>query len=173
MGEDSIFNSNLPDVRDQIVQVADFGVERIKETVDKNAKILLQKMLATASKVSTNSSHKERILRVVDKMLFNYRNIGFIHLLYPEALILHTVRDPMDTLLSCFTQKFDDSGLDWAFEPKALVNEYTDYLKIMAHFRDALPGRVIDVLYDDVVKDSDRYIRELVVKKIGLQWHDR
>jgi hypothetical protein len=45
---------------------------------------------------------------VVDKMLFNYRNVGFIHILYPEAIIIHIVRDPMDCLFSIYRQKFDD-----------------------------------------------------------------
>ena len=49
-------------------------------------------------------------VHIIDKMLFNYRNIGLIHLVFPHAIILHTVRDPMDTLFGCYKQKFDDSG---------------------------------------------------------------
>jgi hypothetical protein len=44
------------------------------------------------------------------------RNIGFIHLIFPKAAIVHTMRDPMDTLFSCYKHKFDDSGLEWALD---------------------------------------------------------
>jgi len=64
--------------------------------------------------------------KVIDKMLFNYRNIGLIHLLYPNAVILHTVRDPLDNLLSCFRNKFDDFGLEWSLDESHLVIQYTN-----------------------------------------------
>jgi hypothetical protein len=87
----------------------------------------------------------KRVKHVVDKMLFNYRNIGFIHLVFPDALIIHTVRDPMDTLFSCYRNKFDDFGLEWSLDVGDLVLQYAVYLEIMAHFRKALPGRVVDL----------------------------
>lgn len=51
-------------------------------------------------------------------------NVGFIHLLYPNASILHTMRDPMDTLFSCYKHKFDDSGLEWSLDAEALAHQY-------------------------------------------------
>ena len=51
--------------------------------------------------------------------------LGFIHLVYPNAIILHMVRDPMDTLFSCFKNKFDDVGLEWTLDWKDLVAQYT------------------------------------------------
>ena len=51
-------------------------------------------------------------------MLFNFRNIGFLHLLFPKALIIHMVRDPMDILWSCMRQKFDDHNLGFAHNPQ-------------------------------------------------------
>jgi len=50
---------------------------------------------------------------------------GLIHLVYPNAVILHTVRDPMDTLFSCYKNKFDDKGLEWALDIKDLVLQYS------------------------------------------------
>ena len=49
-------------------------------------------------------------------MLFNFQNVGFIQLIFPNALIIHTVRDPLDVLLSCFLNKFDDRGLEWTLD---------------------------------------------------------
>ena len=46
-------------------------------------------------------------------------------MVYPNAVILHTVRDPMDTLFSCYKNKFDDKGLEWALDMKDLVLQYS------------------------------------------------
>lgn len=66
-------------------------------------------------------------------------------MVFPDALILHTIRDPLDTLFSCFRCKFDDAGLEWSLDTSDLVLQYAKYLEIMQHFRTVLPGRVIDV----------------------------
>lgn len=68
-------------------------------------------------------------------------------MVFPDALILHTIRDPLDTLFSCFRCKFDDAGLEWSLDTGDLVLQYAKYLEIMQHFRKVLPGRVIDVRY--------------------------
>lgn len=172
LGEDSIFNSQLPEVKEHVVKAASGSNDEVIETVAKDAKSITSKMIALAKEMDSDSS-KGKILRVVDKMLFNYRNIGFIHLLYPQSTILHTVRDPMDTLLSCFTQKFDDKGLEWSFQPATLVEMYVDYLTIMNHFRNELPGRVLDINYEEVVRQPDRVIKNLIVNKLGLPWDER
>jgi hypothetical protein len=155
-----------------VVTAASGSSEDVEETVAKDAKLITSKMIAMAKEMDQDSS-KGKILRVVDKMLFNYRNIGFIHLLFPQAVILHTVRDPMDTLLSCFTQKFDDKGLEWAFQPATLVEMFVDYLTIMSHFRSELPGRVLDINYEEVVRQPERVVKNLIVNKLGLPWNDR
>lgn len=172
LGEDSIFNSQLPEVKEHVVQAASGSSEQVREVVARDAKLITTKMIALAKEMDEDSS-KGKILRIVDKMLFNYRNIGFIHLLFPQAVILHTVRDPMDTLLSCFTQKFDDKGLEWAFQPDTLVDMYLDYLVLMNHFRNELPGRVLDINYEEVVRHPDRIIKNLIVNKLGLTWDER
>lgn len=145
----------------------------VRETVAESSKMLLKKMTAQASEMGARNSADTKITRLVDKMLFNYRNIGFIHLIFPKAIILHTVRDPMDTLFSCFTHKFDDRGLEWAFDEEALVEQYRQYLAIMAHFRRELPGRIIDVHYEDLVSHPEEQVRSLIVDKLGLPWSDR
>ena len=72
-------------------------------------------------------------------------SVGFIHLVFRDALIINMVRDPADTLLSSFTNKFDDIGLEWSLDIDHLVLQYVLYLELMQHFREVLPGRVVDV----------------------------
>lgn len=172
MGEDSIFNSNLPEIKDHIVEAASKTPDDVQKVVLKDSKKIVTKMLTIAKEMDSENS-KEKIKHVVDKMLFNYRNIGFIHLLFPDAIILHTVRDPMDTLFSCFTQKFDDKGLEWAFQPETLVEMYIDYLTIMNHFRKELPDRVIDINYEEIIDKPEEIIKNIIVNKLGLPWNER
>lgn len=178
IGEDSIFNSNLNVIRDAIVAAHVAQQETgdplaLSSAVEAQAKRILR---LTAAKVREGDgvAQKGKIRRVVDKMLFNYRNIGFIHMVFPRAAIIHTVRDPMDTLLSCFTHKFDDFGLEWAFDAAALVKQFEQYLTLMAHFRTVISQeRIIDVSFERLVRDPERHVRDLIEDKMGLDWDSR
>ena len=55
------------------------------------------------------------------------------------------MRDPFDTILSCYKHKFDDAGLAWSLDEELLIEQYVYYLEIVGHFRRTLPGRVVDV----------------------------
>jgi hypothetical protein len=77
-----------------------------------------------------------------------YQCVGFIHMVYPQATILHMVRDPLDTLYSCLRNKFDHGGLEWTLQTEALVDNYITYLETVQHFREVLPGRFIDIRYN-------------------------
>ena len=54
------------------------------------------------------------VTRIVDKMLRNNYNLGYIQLALPKARIIHAVRHPLDVALSCFAQPFEGRGLPWA-----------------------------------------------------------
>ena len=80
------------------------------------------------------SRDRSSVERVVDKMLFNFRNIGFINLLFPNAKIIHTVRGFMDCLLSSYKYKFEDHGLEWSFEVGDIVAFFEAYRTMMRHW---------------------------------------
>ncbi|MBS0411440.1 MAG: sulfotransferase [Proteobacteria bacterium] len=107
---------------------------------------------------------------VTDKMLTNWQRVGIIHLLFPEAVILHTVRDPMDTCFSCFRTLFD-RGNEVMFDLAEIGELYRAYRQAMAFWADVLPGRVLDVNHEALVADPERGIREIVAA-CGLPWHD-
>jgi hypothetical protein len=95
-------------------------------------------------------------------------------LIFPNAAIIHTVRDPMDTILSCFTHKFDDLGLEWAFDSHALVKQFEQYLMTIAHFKKVISEeRVIDVSFERLVRDPETHVRDLIEHKMGLEWDSR
>jgi LPS sulfotransferase NodH len=109
--------------------------------------------------------------RFTDKMLTNWQRVGIIHLLFPEAVVLHTVRDPVDTCFSCFATAFD-RGNEMTFDLRDLGELYCWYRAGMAHWNAVLPGRVVDVVYEALVADPDAQIRQLLAQ-CGLPWNDR
>lgn len=170
IGEDSIFNGQLNNIRNNVVAAVQISQDKVRQAVDEDSKIVLKKMLLKANQSSDDTKKRQRVKRVVDKMLFNYRNVGFIHLLFPNAIILHTVRDPMDVLFSCYKNKFDDRGLEWSLDTEHLVEEYILYLRLMSHWRKVLPGRVIDIQYENVVYKTEESIKNIIENNLKLKW---
>ncbi len=107
--------------------------------------------------------------RFVDKMLNNFLHIGFIHLMFPRATILHTVRDPVDTCLSNFRTLFQ-TGQEESYDLVEIGRAYVRYRQMMEHWNQVLPGRVIDVGHEDLVADPPARIRWLVTQACGLDW---
>lgn len=110
--------------------------------------------------------------RTADKMLNNFLNCGLIHLALPNAVILHTARNPIDTCTSIFSLRFEDK-LGFAYDLAELGRYHKRYQRLMAHWHRVLPlGRILDVQYEDVVGDLEGQARRIVAH-CGLPWDDR
>ncbi len=107
--------------------------------------------------------------RFVDKMLRNYLDIGLIHLMLPKAVILHSVRDPVDTCLGSFRQTFE-TGNEAAYDLGDIGREYVRYREMMDYWTAVLPGRVVDVNHEALVADPEGQIRWLITEACGLDW---
>jgi tetratricopeptide (TPR) repeat protein len=111
-------------------------------------------------------------VRIVDKLLGNVFRIGLIHLMLPNARIIHIARNPIDTCLSCYSKLFT-FGLYFSYDLAELGRYYRAYVELMAHWRSVLPpGAMLDVTYEDVVADLEGQARRLV-DYCGLPWDDR
>jgi Flp pilus assembly protein TadD len=110
-------------------------------------------------------------LRPADKTLENYLHVGAIAMMFPRATILHSVRDPVDTCLSCYRQLFAQGG-ETLYDLADIGAEYAGYRRMMAHWAQVLPGRVIDVAHEALVNDPATRIRWLVTEACGLAWDD-
>jgi tetratricopeptide (TPR) repeat protein len=108
--------------------------------------------------------------RITDKMPVNFLYVGFIHLALPEAKIVHCVRDPLDTCLSCFKADFV-SPQHFAYDLAELGLYYRDYRRLMDHWHAVLPGRILDVGYEVMVANQERETRRLL-DHCGLGWED-
>ncbi len=110
--------------------------------------------------------------RVTDKLLTNYFFVGFLHLLYPKAKFIHTMRDPVDTCLSGFTKLFKDD-MPHSYDLAELGRYYGKYRQLMQHWQEVLPeGVLTTVRYEDVVADTEKEAQTLI-RFLGLQWNDK
>lgn len=109
--------------------------------------------------------------RVTDKLPGNMALVGLIHLAFPRARIVHCVREPSDTCVSCFSKHFT-TGHDFSYDLGELGRFYRLYEELMRHWRAVLPpGRMLEVRYEEVVAGVEAQARRLV-KFCGLPWDD-
>lgn len=108
---------------------------------------------------------------ITDKLPHNFLNIGLIALLFPNLKIIHTIRDPIDTCLSIFFQYFNTKGHPYSFDLNNLGFHYKQYQRIMRHWHEVLPGRIMDIHYEDTVADPEYWSRKLI-DYVGLEWDD-
>ena len=108
---------------------------------------------------------------VIDKMLGNYMHIGMIHLMFPHAIILHSVRDPVDNCLAYFRKLFR-TGNELSYDLTDIGAHYVRYRDMMAHWETVLPGRITSVSHEELVADPESRIRWLVEEACGLKWDD-
>ena len=110
--------------------------------------------------------------RVTDKLLTNYFFVGFLHLLYPKAKFVNTLRDPVDTCLSGFTKLFKDD-MPHSYDLAELGRYYGKYRELMQHWEKVLPQGVLKtVQYEDVVADTEKEAKALI-EFLGLEWNDK
>jgi tetratricopeptide (TPR) repeat protein len=97
----------------------------------------------------------------IDKMPNNFRHIGLIHLMLPNARIIDARRDPMSCCFSNLKQLFAN-GQEFTYSVDDIARYYRTYLDLMAHWDAALPGRVLRVQHEDVVADLEGSVRRLL-----------
>jgi tetratricopeptide (TPR) repeat protein len=108
---------------------------------------------------------------ISDKMPANFFAVGLIHLMLPNAKIIHVNRNPVDTGLSCFTRLFNRKQ-EQTYDLAELGRYYMDYLRLMDHWRKVLPaGAFLDVQYEEIVADQEGQARSML-DYCGLEWND-
>jgi len=109
--------------------------------------------------------------RVTDKMPSNFVNLGLIDLILPKARLIHCVRSPLDTCLSCFKIDFNQ-GQTYYNDLVELGHTYHLYAKLMDHWERVMPGKILHVSYERVTADLEGEARRLLAH-CGLDWDDR
>jgi tetratricopeptide (TPR) repeat protein len=112
---------------------------------------------------SPNTKH------ITDKMPANFLCVGLIHLMLPNAKIIHIRRNPVDTCLSEFSKLFTQ-GQSHSYDLAELGRYYCSYDKLMKHWHSVIPSdNFIEIQYENLVADSEQKSRELI-NFIGLEW---
>ena len=97
----------------------------------------------------------------IDKMPNNFRHIGLIHLMLPNAKIIDARRKPMACCFGNFKQLFA-SGQEFSYSTEDIARYYRTYLELMRHWDAVLPGRVLRVQHEDVVTDLEGNVRRML-----------
>ncbi len=108
---------------------------------------------------------------VTDKMPHNFQFLGLLHRLFPDAPIIHCLRDPADVCLSCYFQDFA-SYHNYAYDLTHLGQHYRQYQRMMTHFRDTLGVPMFETRYESLVDDPEAGSRALL-EHCSLPWDER
>lgn len=120
--------------------------------------------------------HRDNAPFFIDKMPNNFRHIGLINLILPNAKIIDARRHPMAGCFSGFKQLFA-SGQEFSYGLEAIGAYYRDYVDLMDHWDVVLPGKILRVQYEDVVADTETQVRrildylDLPFEKACLEFH--
>jgi tetratricopeptide (TPR) repeat protein len=106
--------------------------------------------------------------RFIDKMPNNFRHIGLIHLILPNARIIDARREPMACCFSNFKQLFA-TGQEFTYSIEDIARYYRMYEAQMAHWEAVLPGKILKVQHEDVVEDLEGNVRRLL-EYCGLEF---
>jgi len=105
-----------------------------------------------------------------DKMPANFSHAGFIQLILPNAKIIDARRNPLDTCVGNYRQLFAQ-GKKQSYDLQELGEYYLQYRRMMDHWDAILPGRILQVQYEDVVSDLESQVRR-ILEHCGLPWED-
>lgn len=96
-----------------------------------------------------------------DKMPNNFSLVGFLHLVLPNAKVINTRRHPYDSCLGAYKQLFG-KGQNFTYDMYDLADYYRQYHKIVSHWHEILPGKVLDVHYEETVTDFETQVRKIL-----------
>jgi tetratricopeptide (TPR) repeat protein len=97
----------------------------------------------------------------IDKMPNNFRHIGLIHLILPNARIIDARREPLACCFSNLKQLFAN-GQEFTYSIGDIARYYRTYLELMRHWDTVLPGRILRVHHEDVVDDLEGNVRRIL-----------
>jgi hypothetical protein len=105
--------------------------------------------------------YRNRAPFFTDKMPNNFRHIGLIHLILPNAKIIDARRHPMACCFGAYKQLFAE-GQVFSYGLRELGRYYNNYVELMNHWDKVLPGKILRVQYEDVVTDLEIQVRRLL-----------
>ena len=133
----------------------------------------------TAAQSMEMAEHYLEMTRIVhgttphftDKMPHNFIRIGLIKLLFPNAKIIHCMRNPLDNAVSLYSNSMRPYHNQYKTDLKSLGLYYIQYRSVMQHWHELFPGAILDVFYEDMVVNTELVARRMI-DYLGLEWED-
>ena len=149
----------------------------VKEHFIKNEKILLENFeeINLLDKLRNEYQNYLNFFKfsekyITDKAPLNFRWIGFIKLLFPNAKIIHCKRDPKNNCLSMFKNLFE-GGLNFTYDQDDLVRYHQNYLDLINFWNEKYPGEIFNINYEELISNNEIIIRKLI-EYCGLNWEE-
>lgn len=114
--------------------------------------------------------HRTGLPFFTDKMPNNFPSIGLIQLILPNAKIINARRHPLDSCMGSFKQLFF-KGQAFTYDLVEIGEYYLEYQRLMDHWHDLLPGKILDIQYEEMVMDQEAQTRRLI-DFCELPWDD-
>ncbi len=115
--------------------------------------------------------HRQGAPFFIDKMPNNFRHVGLIHMVLPNAKIIDARRAPMDCCFSGYKQLFAE-GQEFTYGQTEIGRYYADYVNLMEHWDRVLPGKVLRVSHEDVLDDLEGQVRRML-DYLGLEFEEQ
>ena len=162
----------LPDLADYALRLGEMlkGTDRYPQAV-RHLTPAVASGIITAYETRLKRDARADVTYVIDKNPLNFRHLGFISMLFPQARIIHCTRDPLDTCLSNYFTRFPLT-LDYSFDLKNIGHFYREYARFMEHWRAIPTLKLIDVSYEDMILKTEQTARA-VLDFLGLEWDQR
>ena len=107
---------------------------------------------------------------ITDKAPLNFRWIGFIKFIFPDAKIIHCSRNSKNNCLSMFKNLFE-GGLNFTYDQEELIKYYNQYLDLISFWKSMYPDSILDVQYENLISNKDYEIKR-IIKFCSLKWED-
>jgi len=118
--------------------------------------------------IENTQKHRTGSPHFTDKMPNNFTAIGFLHAILPQAKVIDARRHPLDSCLGTFKQLFANGQL-FSYDLYDLAHYYTQYMRMMDHWAEVLPGKVLTCHYEETVGDLEAQARA-IAHHCGLPW---
>ena len=116
------------------------------------------------------SSDCQNAMIITDKNLYNWRYAGLIARCLPGAKIIHSLRNPVDNMLSIYKAHFP-VGNEYAFDTDEIFKTYQLHFQTMHYYKQRYPKSIIESNYDQLVRNPTDYIPSLI-QQLGLEWNN-
>jgi tetratricopeptide (TPR) repeat protein len=124
--------------------------------------LLLDQRIEMGSRfINDTRMHRKDAPRFTDKMPNNFRHIGLIHLIMPNAKIIDARRYPLDCCFSMFKQLFAQ-GQEFTYGLAEAGSYYKSYVKLMNHWDNVLPNKILRVNNEDIIEDLEGQVSRML-----------